>query len=139
MRELPWGEVSYQLVETGFVDWPERDRTVESIHRVTSKMSEDELGTLLSRIGIVFAPGGGRKESIKPFPSSPEPFQKGKVMVYFPPEIESGAEQVVDLIVATEFARILLGQYGPNAMPSVSANEAIRAKIQKWGVVAGGT
>ena len=135
MKNYPWGEVSYQLIETGFVDWTARDKTVDSIKRVTDKIPDEDLERLLDRIGIIFAPAASKEISIKCFPGSLEPFQKGKLMIYFPPEIEKLPDNQIDTVIATEFARVTLGKKdddGYYVLPTTTTE--VPSVIKNWGI-----
>jgi hypothetical protein len=135
VKEFDWGEVSYRLIETGFVDWRKRDKTIDSIKRVTDKIPDEELGILLNRIGIIFAPDDSKAISIKPFPGSLELFLKGKLMIYFPTEIENSSDEQIDSVVANEFARVLLCKKDEDGYFILSLlQKEISLRVQQWGL-----
>jgi hypothetical protein len=134
MKQFPWSEVSYQLIETGYVDWPARDMTVDSIKRVTDKIPDKELGTLLNRIGIIFAPADSGEISTKAFPGFEDPLQKGKLMIYIPSDIEKLREGQIDSAIAFIFARLLLSENANDGHASgPGIQEQIPSKVQEWG------
>lgn len=131
--KFAWGEISYELLETGFADWPARDKTFKSVHRVTKRIPDEEIAILLKTIGIIFAPAAGKQGTIKAFLGSTEKFARGKVMLFLPTEIEDNDENKMDSIVATEFARVLLKNYQSPNSPPIGTNDDVHRKILEWG------
>lgn len=133
LTDKEWEVIHYSLVESGYFDFEARPKTLNAIRRVVERMSSDELDTLQDRTSIIFAPAVGKHAEVYPFVPIPlvNDVQTHTVMVYLSPEVERRSQEYVQLVVAHEFAHVLLHPFDGSASPSIErqADE----KVREWG------
>jgi hypothetical protein len=134
-QRYTWDEVSYSLIEGGWFDWEDRPKTLKAFKKVIEKISDDEVGTLMERISIVFAPAA-IDGCIMPFGnllSSDSSEESASILVYLPHRLERRRQPYVDSVVAHELAHVLLHPFHSGPGSNVDQEREADAKIGEWG------
>ena len=124
-----WEDIRHQLVDGGWFD-EDRTKTIGALQRVTERMSEDELVTVMERVGIVFAPSPSLLGEVYPS-GGPSPSSH---FVYLAAHLEHLEQTKVDSVVAHELAHIISHPMLPDANRShPDQEEETDQVIERWG------